>query len=392
VKILEVREAMVSIGAPISNAYVDFREMTASIVAVITDVERDGQRVVGYGFNSNGRYGVGGLLRERFIPRLIAASPSSLCDATGDNLDPQRVYETLMRGEKPGGHGERAVAVGTLDMAVWDAIAKIQDAPLYAVLSERYGAGTDDLDRHVYVYAACGYYEAGKATAGLQDELRSYLDLGYESVKIKVGGASIGDDLDRIEAALDVLDGDGSRLAVDANGRFELDAAIAFGQAIQPYGLKWYEEAGDPLDYDLQARLGDTYSGPFATGENLFAMAEVRNLVRYARLDPQRDFLQFDCALSYGVVEYVKTLRMLAEHGWSPRRCIPHGGHQMSLHLAVGLGLAGNESYPNVFQPFGGFSDHTPVTAGHIELTDAPGIGFESKANLIGLFRKHFST
>src|SRR5258708_27338335 len=91
--------------------------MTTSLVAVVTAVVRDGKRVVGYGFNSNGRYGQGGLIRERSAPRLKEAEPKSLLDADGSNLDPDKVWSTLMSNEKPGGHGERSVAVGTIDMA-----------------------------------------------------------------------------------------------------------------------------------------------------------------------------------------------------------------------------------------------------------------------------------
>ena len=122
IRIVDVREVTKPIASAIRNAYIDFSKMTTSLVAVVTNVERNGRRVVGYGFNSNGRYGQGGLIRERFAPRLLEADPRSLLDATGDNLDPDRAWGTMMANEKPGGHGERSVAVGTLDMAVWDAV------------------------------------------------------------------------------------------------------------------------------------------------------------------------------------------------------------------------------------------------------------------------------
>jgi D(-)-tartrate dehydratase len=177
------------------------------------------------------------------------------------------------------------------------------------------------------------------------------------------------------------------QLAVDANGRFDLDTAIAYAEALAPYGLRWYEEAGDPLDYDLQAKLGPRYPGPMATGENLFSVQDARNLIRYAGMRADRDVLQFDCALSYGLVEYLRILDMLKEHGWSPRRCIPHGGHQMSLNIAAGLGLGGNESYPGIFQPFGGFADGIPVEDSYVRLPEIPGIGFEAKNELFKVMK-----
>jgi L-alanine-DL-glutamate epimerase-like enolase superfamily enzyme len=378
-KIVEVREKTFPIASAIRNAFIDFSKMTLSAVAVVTDAVRDGKRVVGYGFNSNGRYGQGALLRDRFIPRIHEADPRTLLDDSGENLDPHRIWACMMRNEKPGGHGERSVAVGTVDMAVWDAVAKIAGKPLYRLLAERYGDGR--VDESVFVYAAGGYYYPGKDHRALQDEMKGYRDRGYTVVKMKIGGAPLDEDLRRIDAALKVV-GEGRGLAVDANGRFDVKTALDYARALAPYDLFWYEEAGDPLDYDLQAELSKTYAGPMATGENLFSVQDARNLLRYAGMRKDRDFLQFDCALSYGLVEYLRILGALREHGWSPRRCIPHGGHQMSLNIAAGLGLGGNESYPDLFQPFGGFPDGARVEGGRVRMHETPGIGFEAKADL----------
>jgi len=384
VKITAICEAVVALSSDIRNAYIDFSKMTASVVAVITDVRRDGKRVVGYGFNSNGRYAQSGLMRERFIPRIMSAEPESLANDAGDNLDPHRIRACMMANEKPGGHGERSVAVGAIDMAVWDAVAKIEGKPLYRLLAERYRGGAADAS--VFVYAAGGYYYPGKNVQALADEMKKYLDLGYTVVKLKIGGESLADDINRIEAVIKVV-GSGKNVAVDANGRFDLRTAIEYARALQPYGLFWYEEAGDPLDFQLQAELANHYDGPLATGENLFSMQDARNLIRYGGMRAERDWLQFDCALSYGLVEYLRTLKMLKQHAWSPRRCIPHGGHQMSLNIAAGLGLGGNESYPDVFQPFGGFADGTPVENGRVKMPEVPGVGFEAKANLYAVMK-----
>jgi L-alanine-DL-glutamate epimerase-like enolase superfamily enzyme len=379
VRISEIRESTRSIESNIRNAYIDFSKMNLSLVAVVTDVIRDGRPVIGYGFNSNGRYGQGHLMRERFIPRILEAPADSLMDEAGDNLDPHKIWATMMTNEKPGGHGERSVAVGTMDMAIWDAVAKIAGKPLYQLLAERYGNG--QANRKVFVYAAGGYYWPGKGLEGLTGEMQSYLDRGYSVVKMKIGGASLSEDCQRIEAVLKML-APGQRLAVDANGRFDMPTAIAYAKALADYNLFWYEEAGDPLDYELQAALAPHYAPPMATGENLFSMQDARNLIRYGGMRPDRDWLQFDCALSYGLVEYLRTLDMLRENGWSPSRCIPHGGHQMSLAIAAGLGLGGNESYPDLFQPYGGFPDGVRVDKGYVQLPELPGIGFEGKADL----------
>jgi L-alanine-DL-glutamate epimerase-like enolase superfamily enzyme len=383
VRILEIRESTKSISSGIRNAYVDFTSMTSSLVAVVTNIERQGRRVVGYGFNSNGRYGQGGLIRERFAPRILRAEPATLLDDTGENLDPDRVWAAMMRNEKPGGHGERSVAVGAIDMAVWDAVAKIAGRPLFRLLADRHGLTADP---RVFVYAAGGYYYPGKDDRALRAEMRSYVARGYTVVKMKIGGEPIDVDRRRIEAVLDEV-GSHAQLAVDANGRFDLPAAIAYAKMLGEYPLFWFEEAGDPLDYHLQAALAEFYPHPMATGENLFSHQDARNLIRYGGMRPDRDYLQFDCALSYGLCEYLRTLRMLTEAGWSWRRCIPHGGHQMSLNIAAGLGLGGNESYPDIFQPYGGFPDGTAVVNGFVTLPDLPGIGFEGTADLYAEMR-----
>jgi L-alanine-DL-glutamate epimerase-like enolase superfamily enzyme len=384
-KITEIREVTKPISSSIRNAYIDFSKMTLSLVAVVTDVVRDGKPVVGYGFNSNGRYGQGGLIRERFAPRVLDAAPVSLLDDKRDNIDPHKVWATMMMNEKPGGHGERSVAVGTIDMAVWDAVAKIEGKPLFQLLAERYGNGQPN--RRVFVYAAGGYYWPGQGLEGLEREMRSYLDRGYSVVKKKIGGASLAEDCKRIEAVLRLL-GPGQRLAVDANGRFDLKTAIEYAKALSQYDLFWYEEPGDPLDYELQAELAQHYANPMATGENLFSMQDARNLIRYGGMRCDRDWLQFDCALSYGLVEYLRTLDMLKDYGWSPSRCVPHGGHQMSLAIAAGLGLGGNESYPDLFQPYGGFPDGVKVVDSYVTLPELPGIGFEGKSDLYAVMKE----
>lgn len=385
-KITAVHEDVIPISSAMSNAFIDFSTMDSSVVAVVSDVLRDGEPVVGYGFTSNGRYSAGEILRRRMVPRLLAADPASLLAADGQ-LDPSRAWDVLMRNEKPGGHGERSIAVGVLDMAMFDLASKIAGQPLYRWLSDRYGDGAAP-DESVFVYAAGGYYAPGKGLRELRDEMRGFLDQGYHVVKMKIGGASLAEDIRRVEAVLDVLDGDGSRLAVDANGKFDLHTALEYGRALEPYGLFWYEEAGDPLDYRLNATLAEHYRGPIATGENLFSMQDARNLVRYGGMRPDRDYIQVDPALSYGLVEYLRVQRMLREHGWSSRRCIPHGGHQFSLHIAAALKLGGNESYPGEFQPTGGFADDAVVRDGYVELTETPGIGLERKAAFYEVLRK----
>ena len=388
-KVTRVRQGVVPISSAIANAYIDFSKMTASVVAVTVE-SGDGRTATGYGFNRNGRYAQEGLLRERFIPRLEEAG--ELPAHPDGGFDPIPAWTALMKNEKPGGHGERSVAVGVLDMALWDAAAKLAGLPLWKLLANRYNKG--QADDQAWIYAAGGYYHPGKDVDALVEEMKRYLGLGYSVVKMKIGGSpgmplreALLLDLQRIEAVLKLLDGNGTRLCVDVNGRFGLHAALSYAASIQGFGLRWYEEPLDPLDYSTHATLAEHYLPPIATGENLFSMADARNLIRHGGLRPDRDVLQFDPALSYGLVEYLRTLEMLRAHGWSPRRCVPHGGHQFALNIAVGLGLGGNESYPEVFAPFGGFADSTPVENSRIRMPEVPGIGFEAKNDLYAVLK-----
>ena len=376
--IVEIRERTASIRGDIRNAVIAFSGMTISLVAVVTGRRRGGRPVTGFGFHSNGRYAQGGVLRERFIPRLTAARPETLADENG-MPDPARAAAVYLADEKPGGHGERAVAAGALDMALWDAAAKLAGVPLWKLVSDRFNQGVRD--ERVMVYPGGGYYRPDKDLRALKDEMRGYLDMGYRAVKMKIGGASPAEDMRRIDAVVSVV-GDPGRVAVDANGRFTPDEAARRVDELDKMGLFWLEEPLEPLDFQGCAVLAERANTPLAVGENLFSHPDSRNLLRHGGLRPDRDFLQMDPSLSYGLPEYLRILRTFERAGWSRRRFIPHGGHQFNLNIAAGLGLGGCESYPCVFQPYGGFADNFPVEDGAVRLPDAPGIGMELRAEM----------
>ena len=387
-KIIEIQEKTVPISSEIQNAYINFKKMDCSVVAIKTDVKKDGKFITGYGFHSNGRYAVSELLTKRFMPRLKESKEEDVLNNEGDNFSPEKIWKILMKNEKPGGHGERSTAVGAIDMAIWDIVSKIENVPLYEYLAKKYGDGT--FKNKIFVYAAGGYYYPGKDIQMLQDEMKSYMDLGFTTVKMKIGGASLSDDLKRIESVLKLV-GNGKNLCVDANGRFDLKTAIEYGKALEPLNLKWYEEAGDPLDFDLNSELSKNYKNSLATGENLFSMQDSRNLIRYGGMRKNIDWLQFDCSLSYGLVEYLRTLKMLKDNNWSSTRVIPHGGHQISCNIAAGLNLGGNEIYPSLFQPFGGFPDSSTVMDSYVTFPKFIGMGYENKKKLIDLLSKLFN-
>lgn len=383
-RVTAVVEQSVPLRGDIANALVDFSSHTVSLVAVVSDATRGGKPVVGVAFNSIGRFAQSGILRDRMIPRLLAAAPETLQNDTG-GLDPGRVLACAIRNEKPGGHGDRAAAAAALELACWDLNAKLADEPAYATIARHAGrepAGS------VPVYAAGGYYYPGSGGLGvLRDEMRGYLDSGYRAVKMKIGGAAQAEDLDRLEAVIDVV-GEGSAVAVDANGRFDPDTALGWAQALRPYALRWFEEPGDPLDYELNRRLIEHYDGPVATGENLFSTPDVANLLRYGGMRAGRDVFQMDAGLSYGLTEYARMLDLMEAHGVDRSQAFPHGGHLINLHIVAGLGLGGCEAYPGVFQPFGGYSPDCVVADGRITPGDAAGFGLERKPGLAELIGK----
>jgi L-alanine-DL-glutamate epimerase-like enolase superfamily enzyme len=383
-RIVDIRETAIPLKSKLANSSFDFTEMTTSVVAVITDVMRAGKPVCGFAFNSTGRYACGAQMRARFIPRILGADPATLLDERGGNFDPGKIFACIMRREKAGGHSERSIAIGTIEVAVWDAVAKIADKPLHVLLAERFNGGK--LPGKVFCYVGGGWYWPGQTVRDLQDEMRRHRDAGYTMVKMKVGGLPLDEDVRRIEAVLEIV-GTGEHLAVDANCKFDRAQALAYAAALGAFKLRWFEEPCDPLDFALLAEIASVYAPALATGENLFSTQDADNLVRFGGLRPARDVIQIDPPQAYGIGEYARTLAMLERRGWPRSALFPHGGNQMSLAIAAGFGLGGAESYPGVFGDFGGFADDARIADGAIALSQRPGIGFEGQAGLAKIMR-----
>ncbi|MGE4221302.1 MAG: enolase C-terminal domain-like protein [Alphaproteobacteria bacterium] len=380
-KIVAIHEASVPISRYADPA-LPSGGLTTSIVCIATDAVRGGRPVTGYGFASIGRFAQGGLIRERFAPRLMAAG-AALATDDGSNLDPFKAWAAMMAGEKPGGHGERCVAVGTLDMAIWDAAAKIAGLPLNRFLART--LGTVPADR-VPVYAGGGYYYPAGDRTRLTDEIRRMADTGFTAAKIKIGGTTLSDDLRRIEAAQAALPA-GGRLAVDAMNGYDRTSGIAAAQALSGRGLWWFEDVCDPLDFDAQTAIAATFDGAIAAGEALFSLAEAKLLDRHGGLRRDRDILLFDPVHCYGLPGYLQILRHMEACGWTRERFWPHGGHLFALHMVSGLALGGAEINAFCFPPFGGLAEGCEIRNGMAAPPDLPGIGFEARPALAAMFR-----
>jgi L-alanine-DL-glutamate epimerase-like enolase superfamily enzyme len=372
-RIVAVRERTVELSSAGRNSSISFDAMTASVIAVHTDASKDGKPLVGLAFDSIGRYGHGGLLRERFIPRLIAADPDDYADGNG-GVDPHRAWTLLMKDEKPGGHGERSGAVGLIDAALWDLSAKAADEPLWRILARRHGNPNDGAK--IAIYASGGHYRSSNDVEALCDDVRRAIGQGHRRFKIKIGGVSLASDIKRVEAVFGLLE-PGMGLAVDGNGTFGLDKTIQYIDALKPYPLAWLEEPVHPLDFELHRDVAAQSPMALATGENLFSRDDARNLIRYAGLQKDRDILQFDISLSYGIVEYLRILDDLSEHGWGRERCAPHAGHLLAMNVVAGLGLGLAEVAMDSSTLFGKLTAGIPVDDGLATLPEAPGVGFE---------------
>ena len=358
-KIVELRERTVSIAAPMRNAAIGFGDMTASAVAMVCD-----RGITGYAFDSIGRYGKGALLRERFFPRVLGQAFDGL-------IDPPAVARAAMANEKSGGHGERPGAVALIEAAAWDLRAKAQGVPLWRSLADYYGeqgGGT------IAAYASCGHFRTDDV---LTDEVKRAVDAGYRCVKIKVAG-EVDADMKRLERAAAALP-PGTQWAVDANA-----AALseAWFDAVSPFKLAWIEEPSPPLDFELLRKLC-ALGQPIATGENLFSFDDARNLVRYGGLQRERDFIQVDPLLAYGVAEYARILEL-----WPRQQFMPHAGHLFNAHCVAAFGLGMAEAAPDASLIYGGYWDGVRVDGGRVKIPDVPGAGFEAKANLLAVLEK----
>lgn len=381
-KITALREQTVDISR-YADSSIPSGGLTTSIVALETDVVREGSPVVGWGFSSIGRFGQHGLIYDRFAPRLLAVSEGELLNEAGDNLDPFRAWNVMMRGEKAGGHGERCVAVGTLDMALWDAAAKIAGLPLHRFLRTTLGLNGDGAS-DVAVYASGGYRYPHDDTARLDDEMHRMRGAGYTHVKIKIGSAALDDDLHRIDTVTEIFPAE--HVAVDAMNAYEPAAADAAARALMPRGLWWLEDICDPHDLATHRAIAAFYPHRIAAGEALFSAQEAALLADHGGLRPQHDILLFDPAHCYGVPGFLRIVETMRARGWPDSAFWPHGGHLFTLHVAGALGLGGSELNPYSFAPFGGLPDGAAVVDGRAQLPQAPGIGFENKRDLRAFF------
>ncbi len=383
-RILDIRETAVPLKSKLANSSFDFSEMTTSVVAVITDVVRGGKPVCGFAFNSTGRYACGAQMRARFIPRILSAAPDTLLDA-GGLLDPAKILAAMLKREKAGAHSERSIAIGTIEVAVWDALAKIVDKPLHVLLAERFSGGK--VPAKVFCYVGGGWYWPGQTIADLQDEMRRHLAAGYSMVKMKVGGLPLDEDLRRLEAVLEVVGDErpprrrrqlqirtrrGAALRQSARA---VQAALVRG-ALRPARLRIVRGARQ----HLCAAAGDRREPLFDAGRR--EPRDLRRLPCRPRCHPDRPAASLRHHAIWPQRRHAGAPRLAARLALSAWRQPDVARHRRRFRSRR------RESYPGVFGDFGGFADDARIENGAITLSNRPGIGFEGQSALYRIMRE----
>jgi L-alanine-DL-glutamate epimerase-like enolase superfamily enzyme len=252
-------------------------------------------------------------------------------------------------------------------------------------LAERFYGGRSAVP--VEITAACGYYSIEPAHPPLASEIARLQTLGYRAIEVRVGGLELEDDLEPLGRAIRQVGG-AELLAVNAACGLDDDLAIEYAEALAGRGLRWFAEPGDPLDFELFEELTDAYPAPLTAGGRLTSVAEVRNLLRYSALRPERDLLLLDPA-ALGLSALLDILALLPDHGWQRNSVVVGGGQPLvALHVAAGLGLAGAIAAPLAFPPYADPGPEATIADGHATPPTAPGVGFETHPALFATLRR----
>lgn len=372
--ISSVRHGIIALDAPLYDATVAYGELPVVVVAIESSELRGGAPVTGYGVSPIGWHAPEDVLTRRLLPRLRAIETGDLFAQDG-TFDPRPARELLVAHEPPGADAGRDLAAATVETALWDLAAKLDNQPLYRSLAERFAGGREAVP--VAVTAACGYYSLDPAHPPISSEITRLQELGFRDFEVRVGGLALDHDLEPLARAAQQVGG-ANHLAVNAACGLDEDLAIEYAEALAERGLRWFAEPGDPLDYELFEELSDVHPAPLAAGGRLTCVAEVRNLLRYSALRPERDLLLIDPA-AMGVGALLDTLGILPDHGWRRGSVVAAGGVPLfALQVAAGLGLAGSVAAPLAFPPFGDLGPGVAVADGKAAPPTAPGIGFET--------------
>jgi L-alanine-DL-glutamate epimerase-like enolase superfamily enzyme len=360
------------ISVPLEREFWMSLEPYAVAAEIIVEIETD-DGLVGIGeIHGRPQPDILQILEHTFKPRLLGLDP----------LEHELIWQTLFQttfsrvsaniasadGQphfRTSGKPQMMAALAGVDIALWDIKGKALELPLYKLLG--------GLHCSVPCYVSGGYYgPAGQASVEqLVEEMTGYVALGFDAVKMKIGGLAIEEDIARVRAVREALPA--VRLMLDANSAYDVATAITAARAFEPFEIHWLEEPTawfDPI-FGL-AEVAATTTIPLASGERELHRYGCRDLVEHGGIR----FLQFDCTRAGGITEWMSAAAHAATHGV---RMAPHHDPQIHGHLvaatANGYVL---EVFPNhARDPLWGklFSYGPAVAGGTLTLSERPGLG-----------------
>ena len=291
-----------------------------------------------------------------------------------DPLDNERHWYEMWRPKLVGRRGITTRVIGGLDIALWDLKGKVANLPVYKLL----GGFTD----HVPAYIAGGYYEEGKGLKELAAEMERNLEIGAKAVKMKVGGAPINEDVERVRVVREAV-GPDIKVMVDANNAYRHYQAIEFARKVEKYDVFWFEEPVEPDDYIGQREITRATSVPIAAGENEYTRYGFRDMINHRAVD----ILQPDALVLGGITEFMKVVALAQANDLD---IAPHGAQEVHIHLvcAISNGLI-LEYYRDSVDPMHGkiYEDTVQIKDGDVYAPDRPGLGLQVNRKALAEYR-----
>ena len=281
-----------------------------------------------------------------------------------DPFDNERVWDDMWQPKLVGRRGITTRVISGIDIALWDIKGKTANRPVYKML----GGFTDK----VPVYIAGGYYEEDKGLEELAHEMDTAVSMGARAIKMKIGGAPINEDVERVRVVREAV-GPDVKVMVDANCAYRYYEAIEIARKMEKYDIFWFEEPVNPDDYEGHRLISRATAIPIATGENEYTRYGFRDLIQ----NRCAAIIQPDGLIMGGVTEFMKVAALAQAHDLP---IAPHGNQDVHVHLvsAIPNGLT-VEYYSNSTDPMWGkmFKETLMVKDGHVSPPDRPGIGIE---------------
>ena len=301
-------------GRPFSDAIHKFGTESGGVVLrLTTDAGITGWAYSSFGAIAGGPRVVQTILEQEVKPVLLGKDPAF----------PKRLRSELWKAtEYHGVQGVVQFAIAAADIALWDILGKAAGLPVYKML----GAYAD----RVPAYSMCGwYFENDGDLSQFKQAITGAFEEGFQAVKIKVGRASLDDDIRRINAAREIA-GHGRRIMVDANQVFNLNEAIRRGRVYQQMGCYWFEEPLPPYDHASYAELARELDIAIATGENEYTKYAYADLISRRGVD----IVQPDNRRSGGVSEWMEIAAIAAGFGLD---VASHGGGPTNVHMLLAM-------------------------------------------------------